>query len=334
MKLNKLVSIIKKLHKLVAGDGGFTLVEAIATVAIVGIVVTPIAMVFQGALLSSLETRTQLKANQLGQQYIETIETMEYEELKRLVDDYAGIISSSTISTGGFDLPEPIPGYDVTVDLHYAATRSDGTTDPKFNLQFNSDKYILSPTITDAPFLEYNLFMHLKSADNNGVDFYDTANQYDGGVSVSRVAYFDEVAANRQIKITYNYTSSDKANTIVDVSQGGSSTSTSYGTGSISNAILVFCDDDFTTTGLIQTSIEIESFVEEEVSLYVYESIDDKIRPNIVVGLGNVNVVRGLSVIDTTTNTHRIYEIEVTIRKEGITTGEPLTHIITTRLAK
>ena len=69
MKLKWLKSTVLKLHKKINNERGFTLVEAIATIAIFGIVVTPIALVFQNALQSSIETREQLKANQLVQQY-------------------------------------------------------------------------------------------------------------------------------------------------------------------------------------------------------------------------------------------------------------------------
>lgn len=60
-----------QLKQLICGNNGFTLVEAIVTVAIAGVIVVPISIIFQGVLLDTVETKDQLKATQLAQQYTE-----------------------------------------------------------------------------------------------------------------------------------------------------------------------------------------------------------------------------------------------------------------------
>lgn len=330
--MGRLMDILKKMHNPLINRNGFTLIEAIATIAIVGIVVTPIAMVFQGSLMDSLESRKVMKANQMGQQYVELLEAMEYEDLKRLVDDYDGLVDSVNIISGGFDLPEPLAGYEVVVDLHYGALRSDGlTADPDYNTAFDDLNFILSPTIANAPLPSYNMLLHFETALANGFDYYSNGDSFNNGNNPPTGTYASAVS-NRDISIQYSYTASNKANTEVKVTQSGVSKTYSFVTGTENNQFVLYCDDDVSEGSLIDTNVDIQSYVEEDVTLYVYESVNDKVRPNINIGLGEVNVIRGLSIVDTTSNTHRIYEIEVTVTDAA--TSEQLIHVVTTRLAK
>ncbi|MDA3845230.1 MAG: prepilin-type N-terminal cleavage/methylation domain-containing protein [Vallitaleaceae bacterium] len=64
---NRMISFIK------VNNSGFTLVEAIITIVIVGIIVTPISMVFLGSLQDAIEAKEQLKANQMAQLFVVNI---------------------------------------------------------------------------------------------------------------------------------------------------------------------------------------------------------------------------------------------------------------------
>lgn len=81
-------SCVRTLNKFVLdifkSNNGFTLIEAIITVAIVGIIVAPISMVFLGSLNDTIESKEVLKANQISQLYIENIKMRSFEELESL----------------------------------------------------------------------------------------------------------------------------------------------------------------------------------------------------------------------------------------------------------
>lgn len=329
--MKRLWNYLQKLNIPLINEDGFTLIEAIATIAIVGIVVTPIAMVFQGSLMDSLEARDQMRANQTGQQYVEILEEMDFDELKRLVDDYGGVVSAANITNGGFDLPNPDEGYEVVVDLHYGATRSDSSVDAEYNSVFDTDEFAMPSDLADAPMPTYNMLLHLDSAAENGFDFYESDDSF-LGVDPPEGSYANS-GGNRDITIKYGYTSADKATVRVSVTQNSITHDYDYTNGTEDNTIVIYCDDLITAdASRIESYISIESSIEEEVNLLVFESVKDKVKPELNIGLGVVNVVRGLSVVDISTNTHRIYEIEVTITKSGST--EPLLHVVTTRLAK
>ncbi len=329
--MKRLWNYLKKLNIPLINEDGFTLIEAIATIAIVGIVVTPIAMVFQGSLLNSLEARKQMKANQVGQEYVEILEEMDFNELKRLVDDFGGVVSSDSITNGGFDLPKPDDDFDVLVDLHYGPTRTDSSVDNEYNSVFDTDYFAMPSNLSNAPMPTYNMVLHLNSAAENGFDFYESDDAF-LGVDPPEGSYAT-TTGNRDITIKYAYTSPDKATIRVSVTQNSITHDYDYTNGTEDNRIIIYCDDLITSEeNRIESYISIESYIEEEVNLLVFESVNDKIKPELNIGLGVVNVTRGLSVVDVSSNTHRIYEIEVTISKSGST--EPLLHVVTTRLAK
>jgi len=147
MKALKKISLQEKLHQWIVCEKGFTLIEAIVTVAIVGVVITPIAIIFQGALETSLFTRSQLKATQVAQQYVEAVEAMNYVDLKAFVDS-GGVVDATSISAYG--LPKDIEGLDVSVDLNYGTTHMvNGIAEPNadYNILFDNSNYKM-PTLS------------------------------------------------------------------------------------------------------------------------------------------------------------------------------------------
>jgi len=65
-------------------NNGFTLIEAIITIVIVGMIVTPISMVFLGSLQDAIDAKEQLKANQMAQLFVENLRIRSYEDIEDL----------------------------------------------------------------------------------------------------------------------------------------------------------------------------------------------------------------------------------------------------------
>ena len=85
-----------KIQKLIVNNKGFSLVEAIVTVAIVGLIIVPISIIFTGSLKNSIMAREQLKANQLAQMYVEELKVMSDEEVAQFfIDSGNGTIAGS-----------------------------------------------------------------------------------------------------------------------------------------------------------------------------------------------------------------------------------------------
>ena len=330
--------MIKKIIESLHNAKGFTLVEAIATIAIFGIVVTPIAMVFQYALTSSIETRTNLKANQITQQYVEAIEVMEFDVLKSLIDDYGGIVDATSIAglelayTTDVNLPEPDSEFDVLVDLHYGEFLTDGSCDVDYNVGsagFDSPEYILDPGIMQYKMPDYDMLILLESSDDTIVKTFTPVNPYNDG-SGTPSETFPDVAGNRNLVITYeNGGTPEGIKVTTQVSGGGTSDYISFDKDHKHKTFIIVCDDEVGSE-TVDTHITVENYSMEGISVLVFESITDKIKPVVVTGLGTVNIERSLSEIDITSNSHRIYEVEVIISKDG----EELTHVTTTKLAR
>jgi len=330
MKPLKKNSFHEKLHKWFSNDTGFTLIEAIVTVAIVGAVITPIAMIFQGALETSLLTKNQLKANQLAQQYVEAVEVMDYIDLKELVDA-GGIINAASIATYG--LPDLINGMNVSVDLHYGAYRSDGITeDTEYNDGsdgFDTDEFEMP--ILSGTSIDYDVYLYLDSSANDKIEIYSRDKPEGGALGTEQI--MGGLIQNRDINITYEYDTGSPGYTKLTVKQPGSVPyPASYNAITISRDVVIYCDDILTIPANQQkTYVNVTNTTSERVNVYVFETLLDTIKPIITIVNGEVGTIRGEAEVDTSIITHRIFEVEVTIDDD---LGTELTHVVTTIIAK
>lgn len=109
----------------------------------------------------------------------------------------------------------------------------------------------------------------------------------------------------------------------------GVSVTKDYAVADITGNIVIQCDDVLTSVSdRIDTTVRVTNMTDTPVSIYVFETINDRIQPVIEIVNGNVTSLRNLAMIEITT--HRIYEVEVTILEDD----EVLTKIVTTVKAK
>lgn len=325
MLKQSVVTFLRKLHTRISDDdSGFTLVEAIVSVAIVGAVITPIAIIFQGSLENSIETRTKLKANQLVQQYVEAVEVMEYDTLERIVEDNPyddGLTDGGLVTqenTDDYGLPELPDNMTVIIDV------MNDVTDPEYNGE-SMDAFKMPADLVDSEgteaLVDDDLILYMGSASDNSVritDRNDVTSDFNGYV------------IDRILELSYEYHPTlDAYRRLVLQRDDGVSVTKDYAVADITGNIVIQCDDVLTSVSdRIDTTVRVTNMTDTPVSIYVFETINDRIQPVIEIVNGNVTSLRNLAMIEITT--HRIYEVEVTILEDD----EVLTKIVTTVKAK
>jgi hypothetical protein len=94
---------------------------------------------------------------------------------------------------------------------------------------------------------------------------------------------------------------------------------------------VIYCNDNDSLTR-VNTNIQVYNNTPETVKVYVYETPDDQVKPDVIPKSGSLEIHRGYSVINPSTNLARIFEVEITVKDASGT--DVLSHIVTTRLAK
>lgn len=140
---------MKYLFKLIKNNKGFSLLEAIITIAIVGIVFLPIAMIFNNSTKSSIDTKEQLIANELAQQYMENLKVRSYSSFLNFFGGGTSITLDSSNSAID-NLPVLPEGYEVVISYNSGTYDSYelSTYDYDFTLDINLNNN--SYVITDA----------------------------------------------------------------------------------------------------------------------------------------------------------------------------------------
>lgn len=291
---------IRKMS-LLSEQKGFSLIEAIVTVAIVGVIVAPIAMIFQGALESTMETRSQLKANQLAQQYVEAFKSMEFSDLKSL-SDQGGLIDSAAITN--FKLPEVIEGLSVKMKIAY----DDANIQPEFGKSTDSgtNHDYKMPSLSIDP-IEGDIYLQFNNAGNNYMDLYSSSALPTAGVPVE--SFGDGATSDRQIRIQYDNSSTGGVK--ISVLMQGETEEITIPTPK--NRIVILCNDVM-NNHTVNTNIDLRNYSTDKVEVYVFETKDDKIQPTLQNIGGLITVHRGLSTA--MNNSHRIYEIQVEVLED------------------
>jgi|GEM_PF-946397 len=305
----------KRLEKYKSLNQGFTLVEVIVTVAIIGIVTVPIALIFQSALASSIQTREQLKATQLTQQFIESIKTMHMEQVLDLDSavDATGKLSDDVLSR--FDLPMIPQGYEVFFML-----RKDNV-DIGYNNEFDDSKYRMPVSEIANRTHTFDVEIRLDDAKTSSARVY----LYDR----ERHLIEHEIigtAENREVAINIKKINADELK--IDVEINGTHYSEEIKAIDYEGIINIVTLDTMTQEDHITTNIEITNSSGDVADIYVYETPQDQIKPIIDLNTGTNTIHRNITeplIFD-----YRLYEFEIEVSKNG----KLLSKVVTTRLAK
>lgn len=332
--MKKLLISIKKIMNKLSGDNGFTLIEAVVTVAIVGIVVTPIAMIFQGVLMDTIETKDQLKATQLAQQYVESFRVMSYEDLVAIND--GGVVNDTVLSA--YNLPAMLPGMSINMSLVY------DMSDAEFVSAFGTDNQVATaadnyshnyqlPSLSEIG-VDYDVLFYMNHLDNNQVFLYHRDADFGARIVTEKFPNSGPPEGTpdraKVVDVFYSNSGVGNASVNVDYTDGSSNNDWTNTYNNASFVVAIFCDaDDDPSDGSIESTVfNITNHSDEVVQVYVYRTAADNIAPTI-------NQVDGDSVIftdleTTSMNSHRIYELEV----EVLHNGQVLSEVSTTVIAK
>jgi len=272
-------------------QGGFTLIEVIVTVAIIGIVTVPIALIFQGALLSSIETRQQLIATQVSQQYVEKIKLMSMSEF----NDLDGQVFDES-------------GYDVAVTL----------LDLSNSNEFGQDAFKM-PTLSSSSYGDADL--NLVFEDSTSSETHVTLIKDDGNIEEDTMG--NDTDGDRNLNLDFQRTSPSDVKIQVDL--GAESESI---TKALKDQYIVYVHSNDTSPSSSSTTITVDNATGKDLEIFVFETPEDQIKPEIILNTGNNTVYRNIS--ETEFFDYRIYAFEIRVSKDG----EELSKVVTTRLAQ
>jgi prepilin-type N-terminal cleavage/methylation domain-containing protein len=270
---------------------GFTLIEVIVTVAIIGIVTVPIALIFQGALLSSIETRQQLIATQVSQQYVEKIKLMNMNDFM----DLDGQVFDES-------------GYEVTVTL----------LDLSNSNEFGQDAFKM-PTLSSSSYGEADVNLVLE--DSTSSETHVTFIKDDGNTEEDTMG--NDTDGDRNLNLDFQRTSPSDVKIQVDLGVESESI-----TKTLKDQHIVYVHSNDTSPSSSSTTITVDNATGKNLEIYVFETPEDQIKPEIILNTGNNTVYRNIS--ETEFFEYRIYAFEIRVSKDG----EELSKVVTTRLAQ
>lgn len=144
--------MFRRMKQFMRNCHGFSLVEAIISVAIVGIAMVPISMIFSQTTAQSIEMRKQLQANVLVQEYVENLKTRTPADFNQ----FFGAATSVSYSSSQLDTDftskglKPLPkGYEVTLSYSKDAVNTPAFTLPSGQTPLPVDLIISLPSGKD-----------------------------------------------------------------------------------------------------------------------------------------------------------------------------------------
>lgn len=321
MNVLSIIQAIKNYIKK-TNNNGFTLIEAIVTIGIVGIVIGPIALIFQGALVSSLESRDQLKANQLAQQYVETLKILPYDDMSALNDD---VFDPARVTDLGKVLPGDISHYllpNTTTDFDVFIRLLDETTDVGYNTEFSDRKFEM-PSLSLPTIDLYDVCLKFNLASDSGFEIYNQANTLAIGTPLETLY---NVSTNREIHIVIKK-SLDSTKLQYDIQQfidgtKGISTIIEVDAATARKEVVIYNEE--ITAANITSDILVENTSGEKVKFYIFNQPDYSM---IQLKTGEMETI---DTSEIKSYSHRLYEVEVVVEKNG----EVLESVTTTVLAK
>lgn len=317
----------------IAEEAGFTLVEAVASVAILGMVVTPLALIFQGALLSSMDTRVKFQSNELTQQYVESVKGMSYRTLQELNDSLklnGGQLTEDMMERYHFD--KPASGQEILMDL----SLKESDIKEEFGTEATPNPDYMNPKLTSAEGYNaqetiahsYDILLYLDSRITTSTYVFDKEHPF-GEVELDEVDRLGNSATDREIHIEYNKGSgANIRDYMLDVD-----TKKTYAMTdplAVESSIVIVCDDTSPGTISNHTELFVTNNTEDILNIYIYESTGNTIDIDFPTShmIGTVKVNDGLKMVRLPA--YRLYEFHV----EVVADGESISNLTTTFLSE
>jgi len=301
--------LIKTWWNRLTSNSGFSLVEALVTIAIVGAAMIPISFVFTQTIGTTVETRKQLVANGLGQEYLEALKAKEFSDYDSIfgVNSTIEIDNSFTEVTYGLMGLTPLPkgykavlSYDTGVDIGAFALPTP-TQMPDADI------------IIDIPSGYMHTVFLTETNSGNQTTYPQTATS-----STSRVI---RIRGDRNANvITVDY---------LDQLTGGGSIDSRFSISAPLEPAIRFLLGDGTGVGTpIVTRIDIDSNLPQEIKLFFYENDTNSVQATTKIISGSVSISRNLNVVDSFDR--RILAIKVEIY--DVHSGKKLGTYTTTKI--
>ncbi|PKM66988.1 MAG: hypothetical protein CVU95_09195 [Firmicutes bacterium HGW-Firmicutes-2] len=260
-------------------NSGFSLVEALVTIAIVGAAMIPISFVFTQTIGTTVETRKQLVANGLGQEYLEALKAKEFSDY----DSIFGVNSTIEIDNSFTDVTYDLMGL-TPLPQGYKAVLS-------YDTSVDISAFAL-PTPTQMP--DVDMIIDIPSGYMHTVFLTDT----DSG---NQITYPQTATAStaRVLRIR-----GDRDTNIITVDyleqlSGGGSIDSRFSITASSEPSIRFLMGDSTGVGTqIVTRIDIDSNLPQEIKLYFYEEDSNSVKATTKIVSGSVSISRNLNLVD------------------------------------
>ncbi|MDF1617027.1 type IV pilus modification PilV family protein [Petrocella sp. FN5] len=273
--------MIKSWWNKLKSNSGFSLVEALVTIAIVGAAMIPISMVFTQTIGTTVETRKQLVANGLGQEYLEAIKAKEFSDFASVFGVNTNIEINDSFTQDTYDLMglTPLPkgyravlSYDTSVDINAFAL-------PTPNPMPDAD------IIIDIPSGYMNTVILTDTSSGNQMTYPQTPTS-----STDRVI---RIRGDRDTNtITLDY--------FDQLTSGGGSIDSRFSitVPSTDPVIRLLMGEGRVGTPMI-TRIDIKSNLPQTIKLYFYEEDTNSVKATTNIISGSVSISRNLNAVDT-----------------------------------
>lgn len=307
------------IKKFIKENSGFTLVEALVTIVILGAAIVPISMVFTRTIETTVTTRKQLEANEIAHSYLEYIKASPMDRIDELLTAGGSRTFTSNDDLSLVGLPNLQDGYQVTLSYDTAKV-SELATIP-------GNQEIAQPESVDAV---------IEIASNKDDDV--TINVTGAGISTIPSAVGNDISkVNRVIYIEVRRVFGESYGRVEityrdenDQVQGF--TGPSFNTnadGDIAGAVRFAMgnSDEGDAPNAYNTKIIVDSNMPNEFTVYIYEDENNTIKATTETASGIVRFSRNLKEYEPIVG--RI--VELTARVEDNITGEVLATMKSTK---
>lgn len=303
----------KMLRRIWKCEYGFSLVEALVTIVIVGAAMIPISMVFTQTIRTTTDTRKQLQANELAQEYLEVTRSIDMSAFNSLFSDGITDVMTRDSSNGADEAKLTAAGYSSLPEGYKAI------------ISYTTDIDISAFTFTSPQkgAVHSDAIVYIDSGSNSEIRVVDTDNQGNSTTirstgTLTRNILVDVYRTSNQMQITYNNGANDIGQLTVNLD---------YILPELPSVRFIM-GDIVGSESQINTTIKVNSNLPDEFKVYVYESNENTVNASTEVLGGYVSFSRNLSTIETTPR--RIVEIYISII--DTTSGEEIARMTTTKI--